>query len=89
MIDFLHFPPHLVSVSVSLSVSGQSEEELHKMRLVLPQMKSPAAYLYNEELVYTCTTGTVRSGLPEEKLAFNASGTTTTKTVFLSHSISF
>ncbi|KAM9454415.1 nuclear pore complex protein Nup133 [Clarias gariepinus] len=52
----------------------QSEEELHKMRLVLPQMKIPAAYLYNEELVYTCTTGTVRSGLPEEKLAFNASG---------------
>ncbi|KAI5089830.1 nuclear pore complex protein Nup133, partial [Silurus meridionalis] len=52
----------------------QSEEELHKTRLVLPRVKSPAAYLYNEELVYTCTTGAGRSGLPEEKLTFNASG---------------
>ncbi|KAB5523642.1 hypothetical protein PHYPO_G00154920 [Pangasianodon hypophthalmus] len=52
----------------------QSEEELHKTRLLLPRVKSPAAYLYNEELVYTCTTGAGRSGLPEEKLTFNASG---------------
>lgn len=52
----------------------QSEEELHKTRLVLPRVKSPAAYLYNEDLVYTCTTGAGRSGLPEEKLTFNASG---------------
>ncbi|KAK3530270.1 hypothetical protein QTP86_022422 [Hemibagrus guttatus] len=52
----------------------QSEEELHKTRLVLPRVKSPAAYLYNEGMVYTCTTGAGRSGLPEEKLTFNASG---------------
>ncbi|XP_027034885.2 nuclear pore complex protein Nup133 [Tachysurus fulvidraco] len=52
----------------------QSEDELHKTRLVLPQVKSPAAYLYNEEIVYTCTTGASRSGLPEEKLTFNTSG---------------
>ncbi|XP_046694097.1 nuclear pore complex protein Nup133-like, partial [Silurus meridionalis] len=51
----------------------QSEEELHKTRLVLPRVKGPAAYLYNEELVYTCTTGAGRSGLPEEKLTFNSS----------------
>lgn len=53
---------------------------LHKTRLVLPQVKSPAAYLYNEEMVYTCTTGAGRSGQPEEKLTFNASGKTITET---------
>ncbi|XP_036413651.1 nuclear pore complex protein Nup133 [Colossoma macropomum] len=52
----------------------QSEEELHKTRLVLPLATSPAAYLYNEELVFACTTGTGRSGLPEEKLAFSSPG---------------
>ncbi|XP_076851304.1 nuclear pore complex protein Nup133 [Brachyhypopomus gauderio] len=52
----------------------QSEEELHKTRLVLPRATSPAAYLYNEELVFACTTGTGRGGLPEEKLAFNSPG---------------
>uniref|UniRef100_A0A4W4GJP4 Nucleoporin Nup133/Nup155-like C-terminal domain-containing protein n=1 Tax=Electrophorus electricus TaxID=8005 RepID=A0A4W4GJP4_ELEEL len=52
----------------------QSEEELHKTRLVLPQATSPAAYLYNEELVFACTTGTGRGGLPEEKLTFTSPG---------------
>ncbi|XP_072513752.1 nuclear pore complex protein Nup133 [Salminus brasiliensis] len=52
----------------------QNEEELHKTRLVLPRMTSPAAYLYNEELVFACTTGTGRSGLPEEKLSFSSPG---------------
>ncbi|KAL7845456.1 hypothetical protein AOLI_G00236480 [Acnodon oligacanthus] len=52
----------------------QSEEELHKTRLVLPLATSPATYLYNEELVFACTTGTGRSGLPEEKLAFSSPG---------------
>ncbi|KAI4880083.1 hypothetical protein NFI96_025378 [Prochilodus magdalenae] len=52
----------------------QSEEELHKTRLVLPLMASPAAYLFNEELVFACTTGTGRSGLPEEKLSFSSPG---------------
>ncbi|XP_062865729.1 nuclear pore complex protein Nup133 isoform X2 [Trichomycterus rosablanca] len=49
----------------------QTEDELHKTRMVLPSETGPAAYLYNEELVYACTTGAGRSGLPEEKLSFN------------------
>uniref|UniRef100_A0A8B9HK96 Nucleoporin 133 n=1 Tax=Astyanax mexicanus TaxID=7994 RepID=A0A8B9HK96_ASTMX len=52
----------------------QSEDELHKTRLVLPRATSPAAYLYNEELVFACNTGTGRSGLPEEKLSFSSPG---------------
>ncbi|XP_060755074.1 nuclear pore complex protein Nup133 [Neoarius graeffei] len=74
-------PDTTLPVSEELSVEVtkynppfQSEDELHKTRLVLPRVKSPAAYLYNEELVYSCTTGAGRSGLPEEKLTFNASG---------------
>ncbi|XP_066515739.1 nuclear pore complex protein Nup133 [Hoplias malabaricus] len=52
----------------------QSEEELHKTRLVLPRATSPAAFIYNDELVFACTTGTGRGGLPEEKLAFSSPG---------------
>lgn len=53
----------------------QSEEELQKTRLVLPDPSSPAAYLYNEELVFTCSTGAGRGGLAEEKISFSSPGT--------------
>ncbi|XP_016396129.1 nuclear pore complex protein Nup133-like [Sinocyclocheilus rhinocerous] len=52
----------------------QSEEELQKTRLVLPDPWSPAAYLYNEELVFTCSTGAGRGGLAEEKISFSSPG---------------
>lgn len=53
----------------------QSEEELQKTRLVLPEPSSPAAYLYNEELVFTCSTGAGRGSLAEEKISFSSPGT--------------
>uniref|UniRef100_A0A4W5RQB5 Nuclear pore complex protein Nup133 n=1 Tax=Hucho hucho TaxID=62062 RepID=A0A4W5RQB5_9TELE len=52
----------------------QSEDALQAMRLVLPRASSPAAFLYNEELVFACSTGTARGGLPEEKIPFNTPG---------------
>ncbi|XP_051559907.1 nuclear pore complex protein Nup133 [Myxocyprinus asiaticus] len=52
----------------------QSEEELQKTRMVLPQASSPAAFLYNEEMLYACSTGTGRGGLPEEKISFSSPG---------------
>ncbi|XP_029632883.1 nuclear pore complex protein Nup133 isoform X2 [Salmo trutta] len=52
----------------------QSEDALQAMRLVLPRASSPAAFLYNEELVFACSTGTGRGGLPEEKIPFNTPG---------------
>uniref|UniRef100_A0A674F3R1 Nucleoporin 133 n=1 Tax=Salmo trutta TaxID=8032 RepID=A0A674F3R1_SALTR len=52
----------------------QSEDALQAMRLMLPRASSPAAFLYNEELVFACSTGTGRGGLPEEKIPFNTPG---------------
>uniref|UniRef100_A0A668A274 Nuclear pore complex protein Nup133 n=1 Tax=Myripristis murdjan TaxID=586833 RepID=A0A668A274_9TELE len=52
----------------------QSEEALQSTRLVLPRSPGSAAFLYNQELVFACSTGTGRAGLPEEKLAFNSPG---------------
>uniref|UniRef100_A0A671Q980 Nuclear pore complex protein Nup133 n=1 Tax=Sinocyclocheilus anshuiensis TaxID=1608454 RepID=A0A671Q980_9TELE len=43
-------------------------------RVVLPEPSSPAAYLYNEELVFTCSTGAGRGGLAEEKISFSSPG---------------
>ncbi|XP_055060276.2 nuclear pore complex protein Nup133 isoform X1 [Misgurnus anguillicaudatus] len=52
----------------------QNEEELQKTRLILPVLSSPAAYLYNEEMVYACSTGAGRGGPPEEKISFSLPG---------------
>ncbi|XP_071765101.1 nuclear pore complex protein Nup133 [Centroberyx gerrardi] len=53
----------------------QSEEVLQNTRLVLPRSPGSAAFLYNEDLVFACSTGTGRgAGLPEEKIAFNSPG---------------
>uniref|UniRef100_A0A6Q2XRS8 Nuclear pore complex protein Nup133 n=1 Tax=Esox lucius TaxID=8010 RepID=A0A6Q2XRS8_ESOLU len=69
------------SISQELSVevtkynpAFQSEDALQATRLVLPRATSPAAFLYNEEMVFACSTVTGRGGLPEEKIPFNSPG---------------
>lgn len=52
----------------------QSEEALQATRLVLPRSPGSSAFLYNEELVFACWTGTSRGGLPDEKISFNSTG---------------
>ncbi|XP_030272243.1 nuclear pore complex protein Nup133 [Sparus aurata] len=52
----------------------QSEEALQNTRLVLPQTPGCTAFLYNEELVFACSTGTGRGGQPDEKISFNSPG---------------
>lgn len=52
----------------------QSEEALQATRLVLPRTPGSTAFLYNEELVFACSTGTSRGGLPDEKISFNSPG---------------
>ncbi|XP_047433726.1 nuclear pore complex protein Nup133 isoform X2 [Mugil cephalus] len=52
-----------------------SEEALQATRLVLPRCPpGSTAFLYNEDLVYACSTGTGRGGLPDEKICFNSPG---------------
>lgn len=52
----------------------QSEEALQEIKLVLPPSPGSTAFLYNEELVFACSTGTSRASLPDEKIAFNSAG---------------
>uniref|UniRef100_A0A665TYX7 Nucleoporin Nup133/Nup155-like C-terminal domain-containing protein n=1 Tax=Echeneis naucrates TaxID=173247 RepID=A0A665TYX7_ECHNA len=50
------------------------QEVLQATRLVLPPSPGSIAFLYNDELVFACSTGTGRAGLPDEKLSFNSPG---------------
>ncbi|KAK0135018.1 Nuclear pore complex protein Nup133 [Merluccius polli] len=51
----------------------QTEEALQTTRLVVPS-PGATAFLYTQELVFACSTGTGRGGPPDEKIAFSASG---------------
>ncbi|XP_068795142.1 nuclear pore complex protein Nup133 isoform X1 [Struthio camelus] len=53
--------------------SFQSEEEL-TCCLVVPDYFSHAAYLYKEDEVFACSTGTGRISLPQEKIVFGMQG---------------
>uniref|UniRef100_A0A8C9VCI7 Nucleoporin 133 n=1 Tax=Scleropages formosus TaxID=113540 RepID=A0A8C9VCI7_SCLFO len=46
----------------------------YMVRVLLPHSSSPVAYLYREDLVYVCSTGTGRARLPEEKISFSSPG---------------
>ncbi|KAF0036869.1 hypothetical protein F2P81_009743 [Scophthalmus maximus] len=77
----LYFDPDPVpegSVHVfqyNLNVSfPQSEDALQSTRLLLPPSPGSTAYLYNEELVFACSTGTSRAALPDEKISFSSPG---------------
>uniref|UniRef100_A0A8C3A3Y0 Nuclear pore complex protein Nup133 n=1 Tax=Cyclopterus lumpus TaxID=8103 RepID=A0A8C3A3Y0_CYCLU len=53
----------------------QSEEALQATRLALPHRPGSTAFLYNQELVFACSTGTGRGGgLPDEKISFSSPG---------------
>ncbi|KAM7008916.1 nuclear pore complex protein Nup133 [Tautogolabrus adspersus] len=65
---------HFTVEVTKYSVPFQSEEALQATRLVLPPSPGSTAFLYNEELVFACWTGTSRGGLPDEKISFNSAG---------------
>uniref|UniRef100_A0A8C6M8W5 Nucleoporin 133 n=1 Tax=Nothobranchius furzeri TaxID=105023 RepID=A0A8C6M8W5_NOTFU len=52
----------------------QVSEALQATRLLLPWSPSATAFLYNEELVFACSTGTSRATLPDEKINFTSPG---------------
>ncbi|XP_069579818.1 nuclear pore complex protein Nup133 [Brachyistius frenatus] len=52
----------------------QSEEALQATRLLLPRCPGSTAFLYNDELVFACSTGTGRGDVPDEKISFNSPG---------------
>ncbi|XP_034739999.1 nuclear pore complex protein Nup133-like [Etheostoma cragini] len=52
----------------------QSVEALQATRLVLPRSPGSSAFLYNQETVFACSTGTSRGALPDERISFNSPG---------------
>ncbi|TRY86206.1 hypothetical protein DNTS_030243 [Danionella cerebrum] len=67
--------PDLLTVEVTkYNPCFQSEEELQKTRLLVPEPSSSVAFLYNEELVFACSTGAGRGAVAEEKIPFSAPG---------------
>lgn len=52
----------------------QSEDSLQETKLVLPPAPGSTAFLYTEELVFACSTGTSRAVFPDEKIRFNSAG---------------
>lgn len=53
---------------------SQSESQLRATRLLLPPSPGATAFLYNEELVFACSTGSGRAAPPDERIPFNSSG---------------
>lgn len=52
----------------------QSEDALLATRLVLPPSPGGCAFLYNDELVYACSTGMARLAVPDERISFSSPG---------------
>lgn len=50
-------------------------EDLIPCRLMVPNFSSQMAYLYMENAVFVCSTGTGKFSLPQEKIVFDAQGT--------------
>lgn len=65
---------HLPTLSSLSRTVFQSEEALLATRLVLPHSSGCCAFLYNDELVYACSTGMGRLAVPEEKISFSSPG---------------
>lgn len=61
----------------------QSEEALQVTHFVLPWSPGSTAFLYNEELVFVCSTGTSRAALPDEKISFNSPGGSSSPVLYI------
>ncbi|XP_056441809.1 nuclear pore complex protein Nup133 [Gadus chalcogrammus] len=64
---------HVVVEVTKHTTPFQSEEALRTTRLVVPY-PGATAFLYTQELVFACSTGTVRGGPPDERISFSAPG---------------
>lgn len=52
----------------------QNMETLQATRLALPRSPGSTAFLYTEDVVFACSTGTNRVAVPDEKISFNSPG---------------
>lgn len=74
LVAFKYFSIYLPTFSSVAHLLFQSEEALLATRLVLPHSPGCCAFLYNDELVYACSTGMGRLVVPDEKISFSSPG---------------
>lgn len=74
IVAFKYFSLYLPIFSSFAHLLFQSEEALLATRLVLPRSPGCCAFLYNDELVYACSTGMGRLVVPDEKISFSSPG---------------
>ncbi|KAM5235648.1 nuclear pore complex protein Nup133 [Ctenodactylus gundi] len=63
-----------VTVEVTQYNPPFQSEDLIMCRLMVPDFSNQTAYLYTENAVYVCATGTGKCSLPQEKIVFSAQG---------------
>ncbi|XP_060048009.1 nuclear pore complex protein Nup133 [Erinaceus europaeus] len=63
-----------VNVEVTQYNPPFQSEDLVMCRLMIPDLSNQTAYLYTENTVYVCSTGTGKFSPPQEKIVFNAQG---------------
>lgn len=63
-----------VTVEVTQYNPPFQSEDLVMCRLMIPDLSNQTAYLYTENTVYVCSTGTGKFSPPQEKIVFNAQG---------------
>lgn len=64
----------LILINYNPKFTFQSED-LIPCRLMVPNFSSQMAYLYMDNAVFVCSTGTGKFSLPQEKIVFDAQGT--------------
>uniref|UniRef100_A0A8D2BCI1 Nuclear pore complex protein Nup133 n=1 Tax=Sciurus vulgaris TaxID=55149 RepID=A0A8D2BCI1_SCIVU len=63
-----------ITVEVTQYNPPFQSEDLVICRLMVPDFSSQMAYLYTENAVHVCTTGTGKFSLPRERISFNSQG---------------
>ncbi|XP_046288032.1 nuclear pore complex protein Nup133 isoform X2 [Marmota monax] len=63
-----------ITVEVTQYNPPFQSEDLVMCRLMVPDSSSQTAYLYTENAVHVCTTGTGKFSLPQERISFNSQG---------------
>ncbi|XP_008049307.2 nuclear pore complex protein Nup133 [Carlito syrichta] len=66
--------PAAVTVEVTQFNPPFQSEDLVMCQLMVPNFSNQTAYLYNESVIYVCSTGTGKFCLPQEKIVFNTQG---------------
>lgn len=80
MVSYKHSSKYYTNIFVLILTSYNpnfnfQSEDLITCRLMVPNFSSQMTYLYMENAVFVCSTGTGKFSLPQEKIVFDTQGT--------------